>query len=156
MHNNTIIRQVVDVNVNLFYLALHGESMQQQLWTISELAGEFCVSTRTIRFYEDKELLHPQRVGSNRVYNYQDRARLKLILRGKRLGFSLEEIKEFIELYKTEVNPNQTEQIDYLLQRVRAKVATLRQQQQDLAMTIDELNHIETLCLAELDGIKRT
>ena len=61
-----------------------------------------------------------------------------------------------ISKYKTEVNPNQTEQIDYLLQRVRAKVATLRQQQQDLAMTIDELNHIETLCLAELDGIKRT
>ena len=100
--------------------------------------------------------MRPQRLGANRVFNYQDRARLHLILRGKRLGFSLEEIREFIELYKTEVNPNQTEQIDYLLQRVRAKVATLRQQQQDLAMTIDELNHIENLCLAELDGINRT
>ncbi|WGZ91440.1 MAG: MerR family DNA-binding transcriptional regulator [Candidatus Thiocaldithrix dubininis] len=130
--------------------------MQHKLWTISELADELNVTTRTIRFYEDKDLLRPQRLGANRVFNYQDRARLHLILRGKRLGFSLEEIKEFIELYKTEVNPNQTEQIDYLLQRVRAKVATLRQQQQDLAMTIDELNHIETLCLAELDGIKRT
>ena len=130
--------------------------MQHKLWTISELADEFNVTTRTIRFYEDKDLLRPQRLGANRVFNYQDRARLHLILRGKRLGFSLEEIREFIELYKTEVNPNQTEQIDYLLQRVRAKVATLRQQQQDLAMTIDELNHIETLCLAELDGINRT
>ncbi len=130
--------------------------MQHKLWTISELADELNVTTRTIRFYEDKDLLRPQRLGANRVFNYQDRARLHLILRGKRLGFSLEEIKEFIELYKTEVNPNQTEQIDYLLQRVRAKVATLRQQQQDLAMTIDELNHIETLCLAELDGINRT
>ena len=130
--------------------------MQHKLWTISELADELNVTTRTIRFYEDKDLLRPQRLGANRVFNYQDRARLHLILRGKRLGFSLEEIKEFIELYNTEVNPNQTEQIDYLLQRVRAKVATLRQQQQDLAMTIDELNHIETLCLAELDGIKRT
>ena len=130
--------------------------MQHKLWTISELADELNVTTRTIRFYEDKDLLRPQRLGANRVFNYQDRARLHLILRGKRLGFSLEEIKEFIELYKTEVNPNQTEQIDYLLQRVREKVATLRQQQQDLAMTIDELNHIETLCLAELDGIKRT
>ncbi|MGL4184277.1 MAG: MerR family transcriptional regulator [Thiotrichaceae bacterium] len=130
--------------------------MQHKLWTISELADELNVTTRTIRFYEDKDLLRPQRLGANRVFNYQDRARLHLILRGKRLGFSLEEIREFIELYKTEVNPNQTEQIDYLLQRVRAKVATLRQQQQDLAMTIDELNHIETLCLAELDGIKRT
>ena len=130
--------------------------MQHKLWTISELADELNFTTRTIRFYEDKDLLRPQRLGANRVFNYQDRARLHLILRGKRLGFSLEEIKEFIELYKTEVNPNQTEQIDYLLQRVRAKVATLRQQQQDLAMTIDELNHIETLCLAELDGINRT
>ena len=130
--------------------------MQHKLWTISELADELNVTTRTIRFYEDKDLLRPQRLGANRVFNYQDRARLHLILRGKRLGFSLEEIKEFIELYKTEVNPSQREQIDYLLQRVRAKVVSLRQQQQDLTMTIDELNHIETLCLAELDGINRT
>lgn len=121
-----------------------------------ELADELNVTTRTIRFYEDKDLLRPQRLGANRVFNYQDRARLHLILRGKRLGFSLEEIKEFIELYKTELNPSQREQIDYLLQRVRAKVVSLRQQQQDLTMTIDELNHIETLCLAELDGINRT
>jgi DNA-binding transcriptional MerR regulator len=130
--------------------------MQHKLWTISELADELNVTTRTIRFYEDKDLLRPQRLGANRVFNYQDRARLHLILRGKRLGFSLEEIKEFIELYKTELNPSQREQIDYLLQRVRAKVVSLRQQQQDLTMTIDELNHIETLCLAELDGINRT
>ena len=130
--------------------------MQHKLWTISELADELNVTTRTIRFYEDKDLLRPQRLGANRVFNYQDRARLHLILRGKRLGFSLEEIKEFIELYKTELNPSQREQIDYLLQRVRAKVVSLRQQQQDLTITIDELNHIETLCLAELDGINRT
>lgn len=127
--------------------------MQQNLWTISELAEELNVSTRTIRFYEDKELLHPRRVGSNRVFNYQDRARLLLILRGKRLGFSLDEIKEFIELYKTEVDPRQTEQIHYLLQQVRNKVAALRQQQQDLATTIAELSQIEAQCLAELDGI---
>ena len=151
MHNNTIIRQVVDVNVNLFYLALHGESMQQQLWTISELAGEFCVSTRTIRFYEDKELLHPQRVGSNRVYNYQDRARLKLILRGKRLGFSLEEIKDYIELYRTEVDPAKTQQVNYLLEGVRDKIKTLRKQQEDLTTTLAELANIEAQCLDELN-----
>ena len=87
--------------------------MQHKLWTISELANELNVTTRTIRFYEDKDLLRPQRLGANRVFNYQDRARLHLILRGKRLGFSLEEIKEFIELYKTEVNPSQREQIEY-------------------------------------------
>ena len=74
--------------------------MQHKLWTISELADELNVTTRTIRFYEDKDLLRPQRLGANRVFNYQDRARLHLILRGKRLGFSLEEIREFIELYK--------------------------------------------------------
>ncbi len=130
--------------------------MQQSLWTISELADELNVSTRTIRFYEDKELLLPRRVGTNRVFNYQDRARLLLILRGKRLGFSLDEIKEFIELYKTEVDPKQTEQLQYLLQRVRSKVEELRQQQQDLATTLEELSNIEAQCLAELDGITAT
>ncbi len=130
--------------------------MQHALWTISELADDLNVSTRTIRFYEAKALLRPQRLGANRVFNYQDKARLQLILRGKRLGFSLEEIKEFIDLYKTEVDPTQQEQVDYLLQRVRAKVAVLHQQQQDLATMIEELNQIETLCLAELDGITRT
>lgn len=126
--------------------------MQQRLWTISELADEYAISARTIRFYEDKGLLEPQRVGANRVYSYKDRARLKLILRGKRLGFSLEEIKEFIGLYNTELGLEQTEQLEFLLKNVREKVSVLKQQQLDLAMTLDELMTIETECLARLDN----
>ncbi len=124
--------------------------MQQELWTISELADEHGISARTIRFYEDKGLLEPQRVGANRVYNYKDRARLKLVLRGKRLGFSLEEVKEFIALYNTGLDPDQSGQLSYLLKSVREKVRVLRQQQLDLATTLDELVKIEHECLTRL------
>ena len=126
--------------------------MQQKLWTISELADEYQISARAIRFYEDKGLLEPQRVGANRVYSYKDHARLKLVLRGKRLGFSLEEIREFIGLYNSELGPEQTEQLQFLLKNVREKVSVLKQQQLDLAMTLDELTHIETECLSRLEN----
>ncbi|MFZ1343637.1 MerR family transcriptional regulator [Thiothrix eikelboomii] len=124
--------------------------MQQKLWTISELAEEYQISTRSIRFYEDKGLLEPQRVGANRVYSYKDHARLKLILRGKRLGFSLEEIKEFIGLYNTELDPELTGQLQFLLTNVQDKLSILKQQQLDLAMTLDELEHIKSECLKRL------
>lgn len=124
--------------------------MQQKLWTISELAEEYQISARSIRFYEDKGLLQPQRVGTNRVYSYKDRARLKLILRGKRLGFSLEEIKEFIGLYNTELDPELMGQLQFLLKNVQDKVSILKQQQLDLAMTLEELEHIEAECLKRL------
>lgn len=130
--------------------------MEQKLWGISELADEFCVSTRTIRFYEDKALLNPQRAGSNRVYNYQDRARLKLVLRGKRLGFSLDEIREYLELYDNSLDTRQSSQLHYLLERVRAKADTLRQQQEDLATTLEELAQIEAECMAQLCGQSST
>jgi DNA-binding transcriptional MerR regulator len=130
--------------------------MQQKLWTISELADEYEISARTIRFYEDKGLLAPQRVGANRVYSYKDHARLKLILRGKRLGFSLEEIKEFIGLYNTDVDPEQTAQLQFLLKNVQAKVSVLKQQQLDLALTLDELMQLETECLSNLEKIEHS
>jgi DNA-binding transcriptional MerR regulator len=125
--------------------------MEQKLWSISELADDCGVTTRTIRFYEDKGLLQPQRAGSNRVYNYQDRARLNLILRGKRLGFSLEEIGEFIALYNTECDPTHINQLRYLLNKVQEKVRLLRQQQEDLTLTLEELTRIETECLSHVN-----
>ena len=124
--------------------------MEQKLWSISELADECGVTTRTIRFYEDKGLIQPQRVGSNRVYNYQDRARLTLILRGKRLGFSLEDIGEFLALYHTECDPAHASQLRYLLEKVQTKVKALRQQQVDLEQTLQELTRIEMECLSHL------
>lgn len=126
--------------------------MQQKLWTISELAETYQISARTIRFYEDKGLLEPQRAGANRVYSYKDHARLKLILRGKRLGFSLEEIREFIGLYNTDLDPEQTGQLQFLLKNVQEKVSVLKQQQLDLAMTLEELTKIESECLHRLDN----
>lgn len=121
--------------------------MNNKLWTISELAEEFDVTTRTIRFYEDKQLLKPQRAGANRVYNYKDRARLQLVLRGKRLGFSLDEIREYIDLYDAELDPAQQEQVDYLLKVVRNRLDDLREQQQAIEQMIAELSGIERDCL---------
>lgn len=124
--------------------------MQQKFWTISKLAEEYQISARSIRFYEDKGLLEPQRVGANRIYSYKDHARLNLILRGKRLGFSLEEIKEFIGLYNTALDPELTEQLQFLLKNVQDKLSVLKQQQLDLAMTLEELEYIESECLKRL------
>ncbi|WP_020558671.1 MerR family transcriptional regulator [Thiofilum flexile] len=118
--------------------------MQTKLWTISELASELGMTTRAIRFYEDKGLLTPQRVGVNRVYNYQDRARLKLALRGKRLGFSLGEIREFLELYQLDMT--KVPQMQFLLTRVQDKTNQLRRQQEDLAAMLQELEALEVEC----------
>nr|CAA6805765.1 MAG: Predicted transcriptional regulator LiuR of leucine degradation pathway, MerR family [uncultured Thiotrichaceae bacterium] len=117
-----------------------------QLITISELGDELVVSARTIRFYEDKGLLKPQRVGSNRAYNYKDRARMKLILRGKRLGFSLDEIKEYIDLYDADLGPMQHEQISFLLGRVNERKEALIKQQNDLQEMLGELAGIADEC----------
>ncbi|MEZ5478824.1 MAG: MerR family DNA-binding transcriptional regulator [Thiolinea sp.] len=121
--------------------------MKDKLWTISELADALGITARTIRFYEDKGLLQPRRVGANRVYNYKDQARLKLILRGKRLGFSLQEINEYIELYDTELDPLRTEQLGYLLDKVRDRINDLQRQQDDLQEMRAELGAIEQECL---------
>ena len=90
--------------------------MAKTTHTISELAKEFDITTRTIRFYEDQGLLHPERHGRNRVYLPRDRIRLKLVLRGKRLGFSLSDISEIIGLYDTEIG--ETGQLHYFLVKI--------------------------------------
>ena len=124
--------------------------MKDKLWTISELGDELGVTTRTIRFYEDKELLNPQRVGTNRVYNYRDRARLQLILRGKRLGFSLNEIKEYIDLYDAELDPMHNEQLSYLSEVVAKRIDELTEQLTDLQEMIGELSLIQQECQAHM------
>ncbi len=87
------------------------QTVQAKTFSIAELSQEFGVSTRTLRFYEGKHLLHPTRSGKNRLYHLADYTRLRLILRGKRLGFSLQEIREIIELYQPK---NNTEQLHFL------------------------------------------
>lgn len=120
----------------------------EELYTVNQLAEELGITPRTLRFYEAKGLLTPRRVGNNRVYSKRDRARLKLILRGKRLGFSLEEIREYLDLYN--VDRSQQEQMRVLLARIRERLDALAQQRQDLEATVSELKDIETQVTATL------
>lgn len=110
-------------------------------FTIRELADEFAITTRTIRFYEDKGLITPIREGQKRIYSKRDRARLKLILRGKRLGFSLDEIVNLVRLYET---PEDTlPQLEVYLSTLQHHKTTLLQQKQDLEETLLEIERAE-------------
>ena len=114
---------------------------RDKLYTVTELADRLGVTARAIRFYETKGLLSPQRVGSTRVYDYRDRARLQLILRSKKLGFSLADIREYLDLY--DPASGQREQQKLLLRKVRARIERLQQQQEALESTLSELREIE-------------
>jgi len=116
-----------------------------RLYSITELAEEFGVTARAIRFYESKKLLEPQRAGAMRVYNYRDRARLLIILRGKRLGFSLALIKKSLDLY--DADPAHRGQLAALLAGARQRIEELESQRRDLDLTIEELHEIEEQCL---------
>ncbi len=111
------------------------------LHTVTQLARELGITARTIRFYEDKGLITPQRAGSTRVYTGRDRARMILILRGKRLGFSLREIREYLDLY--DVDHSQSEQLRVLRLAVGKRLASLRDQLTALQQTIAELEDVE-------------
>lgn len=115
--------------------------LDERFFTVPELADDLGITPRTIRFYEQKGLLNPQRAGTTRVYTRQDRAKLLLILRGKRLGFSLKEIADYLDLYGAD--PTQAEQIKMLLGRVRERISDLEEQRQALDVTLDELREIE-------------
>ncbi len=111
---------------------------------IADLAQEFDVTTRTIRYYEDQGLLSPRRRGQTRIYAPRDHTRLKLILRGKRLGFSLSEVAEIIQLYDTE--PGETGQLEFFIDKIRERRASLEQQREDIDVTIEELDAVEQRC----------
>jgi DNA-binding transcriptional MerR regulator len=115
-------------------------------FTITDLAGEFNVTPRAIRFYEDKKLLRPVRQGLNRVYSRRDRARLMLILRGKRLGFSLSEIREMLDLY--DLGDGQVEQLRMTLKRSRERLTVLESQRRDINEAIRGLK-ADIDCMAE-------
>ncbi|NKJ67040.1 MerR family DNA-binding transcriptional regulator [Vibrio chemaguriensis] len=118
---------------------------------ISELAKEFDITTRSIRFYEDLGLLTPERKGNTRIYNGRDRIRLKLILRGKRLGFSLADIKELFELYDTDQS---IEQLNYMIRLIEEKKAALQQQANDIQAVMMELNAAQLRCQNTLRSMK--
>ena len=120
-----------------------GDPAQEQ-FSISELSREFDVTTRAIRFYEDEGLLEPHRQGRQRVYSSRDRVRLKLILRGKRLGFSLSEIGDIIDMYDSE--PGEVGQLQYFIEKISVRRKTLKQQRDDIDVTLKELDSIEKQC----------
>ncbi len=121
---------------------------------IGELARDFDITTRAIRFYEEQGLLHPVREGQQRIYYAKDRVRLKLILRGKRLGFSLAEIKTLFAMYDT--NPSSAVQLATMLDLTKQKRDTLQQQLHDIQMLISELDEVESRCREELDELNAT
>ncbi|MEY1661886.1 MerR family transcriptional regulator [Isoalcanivorax beigongshangi] len=122
-------------------------------YSIGELARELDVTTRTIRFYEDMGLLMPQRRGQTRIYSPADRVKLKLILRGKRLGFSLNESRELIELYNPSTD-NNVKQLQALLDKIDEKRAQLRQQLHDIEVMQLELDEAERRCKASMKDIR--
>lgn len=108
----------------------------ERTYTISQLAREFEVTPRALRFYEDKGLLTPRRDGMNRVYSHRDRGRLQLILRGKRVGLSLIEIKEILDLYKVD----QRAQAQTTLKKYKQRIVALEAQREDVDAAIEILH----------------
>lgn len=125
-----------------------GDPQLKQQYVIGELAEELGITTRTIRFYEAKGLISPQRMGTARIYSRRDRARLQLILRGKNLGFTLEDIGHYLALYDTD--PSQLQQTQMLLQRIEATIDELQQKRADLDRTLRELRDIKAQCQEHL------
>jgi DNA-binding transcriptional MerR regulator len=127
-------------------------TLETRTWSIAELAAEYDVTLRTIRFYEDKGLLTPERRGTVRVYHSRDRVRLGLILRGKRLGFSLDQIATIVDMYDAE--PGEEGQLVYLLDQITNRRAELEQRRRDIDETLLELAEVERRCRADLENLR--
>lgn len=123
----------------------------EKLYTITELTREFGISTRTLRFYEDEGLLHPERRGRTRLFRASDRRLIQNILRGRRIGFTIAEIREIILVYKDP--PGESGQLKLLMKRVDEKREELRQKRRDIEDTLAELDNIEEACLGRLAEI---
>jgi DNA-binding transcriptional MerR regulator len=128
------------------------QEREQESWTIAQIADEFGITHRTVRHYEDLGLLSPERRGLNRVYHRRDRTRLNLILRGKRLGFPLEEIRTIIDLY--DAPRGRASQLEYVLGQIDERRADLEQRRRDLDDALKELDAFEESCRADLDRLR--
>ncbi|WP_371407393.1 MerR family DNA-binding transcriptional regulator [Kribbella sp. NBC_00662] len=126
--------------------------MSAETWSIAELAHEYDVTLRTIRFYEDRGLLTPERRGTARVYHPRDKVRLGLILRGKRLGFSLDEIAKIVDMYDAE--PGEEGQLVYLLDQITHRRTELEQRRRDIEETLEDLAEVEARCRADLEALR--
>ena len=126
-------------------------SGKERTYSISELAQEFDITPRTIRYYEDEGLINPERRGRTRLFRPADRRLIQEILRGRRIGFTIAEIREIIQVYKDP--PGESGQLRLLMKRVEEKREELHQKRRDIEETLDELNNVEEACLTRLAEI---
>jgi len=120
----------------------------ERLWAVGELATEHGITTRAIRFYEEQGFLEPLRRGRTRFFRHKDRIRLKLVLRGKRLGFSLAEIREIVFMYDT--TPGEKGQLEHFQTKIDERRAALLEKQKDIETTLSELSEVEKRCQARM------
>lgn len=123
-------------------------------WTVGELAAEFGVTTRTLRFYEAEGLINPRRVGTTRIYDQRDRARLRLILRGRRFGMTLAECREIVDMYDGAASSEQR-QLRILLRRLEEIAADLQARAGDIRRTLTEIDEVAGQCRARLHELER-
>jgi DNA-binding transcriptional MerR regulator len=126
--------------------------MSQATFGIGDLAREFGVTPRTIRFYEDEGMLAPRREGQRRIFTGRDRTRLKLILRGRRLGFPLAEIRKIINLYDEPAG--EAAQLELLLNKIKARQTELEAKQRDLKASLQDLDAVAKNCQNRLKELK--
>lgn len=122
-------------------------------WTIAELAAQYDVTHRTLRHYEDRGLLRPDRRGTVRVFRNRERIRLALILRGRRLGFSLDEIATIVDMY--DEHPGEAGQLHYLIEQIGVRRTELEQRRRDIEETLTELDEVERRCREDLGRLDR-
>ena len=126
---------------------------QSPTWTIAQIAGEFDVTHRTVRHYEELGLISPERRGTQRVYRRRERTRLNLILRGKRLGFPLEEIRKIVDMYDDQ--PGEAGQLTYLLDQIGERRLELERRRKDIEDSLAELDNLERRCHEDLSRLTR-
>jgi len=127
-----------------------GDTAARETYSISDLAREFDITTRTIRFYESRGLIAPKRVGTSRHYSKRDRARLMLILRGRNLGFTVEDVGQYLALYDSD--PGQIAQTRLLLDKVSAAITELEKKRTDIDAALADLREIVERCETHLKG----
>jgi DNA-binding transcriptional MerR regulator len=126
-----------------------GTANDSRTWTIGEVADEFAITHRTVRHYEELNLISPERRGTARIYHRRERTRLNLILRGKRLGFPLEEIRTIIDLYDEPTG--QASQLRYVLDQLHERRGHLEQRRRDIEDALRELDEFERRCQSDLE-----
>lgn len=130
-------------------LAQRRRTPAPETYSISDLAAEFGITTRTIRFYESRKLITPERIGMSRRYSKRDRARLMLILRGRNLGFTVEDVGEYLSLY--DADPGQVAQTQLLLDKVTSAIRDLEKKRADIDAALSDLTSIALRCEAHLN-----